>query len=73
MQLVCPFLTHHSAPFCPGRGFLALIAAATSVAWSTRTSSTLLMAFVPQIDDMKYMMAYVCALMFSAFSLLVLF
>eukprot|EP00271_Cylindrocystis_brebissonii_P006356 TRINITY_DN19109_c0_g1_i1.p1 TRINITY_DN19109_c0_g1~~TRINITY_DN19109_c0_g1_i1.p1 ORF type:complete len:289 (-),score=58.25 TRINITY_DN19109_c0_g1_i1:1767-2633(-) len=49
------------------------IVGALAVVWSSRTSSRLLVSVVPHADEYRYLLAYPCALVYAALSLLILF
>eukprot|EP00897_Mesotaenium_endlicherianum_P010624 jgi/Mesen1/9590/ME000657S08875 len=59
--------------FMPHRSLLSLVLAGLTVLWSTRTCSSLLVTLVPQAEEQRSLVAYVCAVIFSMFALLVLF
>eukprot|EP00245_Coleochaete_scutata_P011873 TRINITY_DN4497_c0_g1_i1.p1 TRINITY_DN4497_c0_g1~~TRINITY_DN4497_c0_g1_i1.p1 ORF type:complete len:259 (+),score=31.21 TRINITY_DN4497_c0_g1_i1:92-868(+) len=50
-----------------------VVLAVLSVLWCVRTSSGLLMALVPHAEEQRWLIAYACALVYTAFSLLVVF
>lgn len=59
--------------FIPGRSIFRFIMAAISVLWSTRACTTLMVALLPHADELRSLIAFPCALIYMAFSLLVLF
>eukprot|EP00899_Mesostigma_viride_P007894 jgi/Mesvir1/17105/Mv07540-RA.1 len=56
----------------PHRGPAAVTAAVLAVGWAARSSSSMLVSII-QADDMYMLVAYPCALVFSAFALLIFF
>eukprot|EP00270_Netrium_digitus_P009937 TRINITY_DN3058_c0_g1_i1.p1 TRINITY_DN3058_c0_g1~~TRINITY_DN3058_c0_g1_i1.p1 ORF type:complete len:349 (+),score=79.84 TRINITY_DN3058_c0_g1_i1:146-1192(+) len=59
--------------FIPQRSLFAYATAAMVVAWSSRTCSGLLVHLMPQAEEHRFLLLYASALIFAAFTLLVLF
>lgn len=59
--------------FLSRKGMLIFICAAAIIFWCSRTCSNLLLALLPQSEDFKLLIVYMCALIYSAFALLVVF
>ncbi|CAI5972120.1 unnamed protein product [Closterium sp. NIES-65] len=59
--------------FFPRRGVLTAVAAAVAIVWCTRTAASLLVAIVPQADDVRALIAFMCIVTYFCFALLVLF
>lgn len=55
------------------RGALIVMVAAAVIFWCSRTCSNLLLALLPQADDFKLLVIYLCGLVYSAFALLIVF
>ncbi|CAI7883799.1 unnamed protein product [Closterium sp. NIES-53] len=59
--------------FFPRRGVITAVAAAVAIVWCTRTAASLLVAIVPQADDVRALIAFMCIVTYFCFALLVLF
>jgi len=59
--------------FLPSRSIVRFIMAALTVLWCTRACTTLTVVLIPHADEHRSLIAYPCTLIFTAFSLLVLF
>eukprot|EP00898_Chlorokybus_atmophyticus_P009228 jgi/Chlat1/935/Chrsp108S01427 len=55
------------------RGWFSVALAAFMVGWSSRSASLLLVSLVPSSRDQRWLIAYPCALVYTAFALLTLF
>ncbi|CAM6099825.1 unnamed protein product [Calypogeia fissa] len=54
-------------------GFITFILASAAVLWCTRACTSLLVVLFPMADEHRALVAYPCGLIYTAFSLLVLF
>lgn len=59
--------------FLPRAGPTIVAIAFLSIAWSTRSCTSLLVVVAPHAQEHKSLVAYTCGLLYTAFSLLVLF
>ncbi|CAI7793061.1 unnamed protein product [Closterium sp. NIES-54] len=69
---MCLFLTC-SSTHTSCRGLITAVAAAVAIVWCTRTAASLLVAIVPQADDVRALIAFMCIVAYFCFALLVLF
>lgn len=59
--------------FIPHEGFLIFTVASLAVIWCTRACTSLLVVLAPIAEEHRSLVAYACALIYTAFSLLVVF
>ncbi|KAL3688673.1 hypothetical protein R1sor_014982 [Riccia sorocarpa] len=59
--------------FIPHRGIISFVISAIAVLWSTRACTSLLMVLFPTADEHRSLVAYPCALIYIAFTLLIVF
>lgn len=68
-----PLLVFSSLSLLLPHGIVSFVIGACAVMWSARSCSFLLVSLVPHAEDFRFLVLYSCAVVYSAFSLLILF